>query len=91
MSRPQGHMQGQPKTNPKDHMNAITLRSGRELESPPMPMSKARREIDNEGDAAREASIEIPNERAHTENSQEVRDELVSPPVKPYKPPVPYP
>jgi len=34
LSRPQGHLLGQPKTNPKGHMNAITLRSGKELESP---------------------------------------------------------
>jgi len=40
-----------------------------------MPMRKERREIDNEGDASREAPIEIPSERAHTEKTQEVRDE----------------
>jgi len=55
-------------------MNAITLRSGRELESPPMPMREERREIDNEGDTARKTPIEIPSERTHTEKTQEVRD-----------------
>jgi len=54
-------------------------------------MRKARRETDNEGDTAREGPIEIPSERADTEKTQEVRDEYVSPPGKPYKPLVPYP
>jgi len=58
LSRPQGHLPGPPETNPKGQMNAITLRSGRELESPPMPMREERRETDDEGDAARAA----PNE-----------------------------
>jgi len=34
LSMPQGHLSGQPKTNPKGHMNAITLRSGKELLCP---------------------------------------------------------
>jgi len=38
-------------------MNAITLQSGRELESPPMPIREERRETYDEGHAAKEASI----------------------------------
>jgi len=44
-----------------------------------MPMREERSETDNEGDAAREVPIEIPSGRAHTERTQEVRDEPVSP------------
>ena len=69
MSRSQGRLPGQPKTNPKGKMNAIILRSGRELESPLMPMREERREIDDEGDASREAPIEIPSEGANTEKT----------------------
>ena len=91
LSRPQGHLSGQPETNPKGQMNTITLRSGRELESPPMPVREERRETDDEGDAAKEAPIEPSSERVHTERTQEIGAEQVSPPVKPYTPPVPYP
>jgi len=34
LSRPQGHLSGQPEANPKGHMNAITLRSGKQLDEP---------------------------------------------------------
>ena len=91
LSRPQGHLPGQPETNPKGQMNAITLLSDRELESPPMPMREERRETDNEGAVDKEAPTEIPNKRVHTEMTQEVRAEHVSPLVKLYKPLVSYP
>ena len=56
-----------------------------------MPMREDRRETDNEDDVAKKVLIETPSERVHTERTQEVHAEHVSPPVKPYKPPVPYP
>jgi len=34
LSRPQGHLLGQPEVNPKGHMNAIILRSGKQLGEP---------------------------------------------------------
>ena len=68
-------MPGQPETNPKGQMNAITVRSDRELESPPRPMREERREIDNEGDAVRKALIEPFIERVHTKRTQEIRAE----------------
>ena len=34
LSRPQGHLLGQPEANPKGHMNAITLQSGKQLDEP---------------------------------------------------------
>ena len=43
LSRPQGHLLGQSETNPKGQMNAITLRSGRELEGPVVPMREEKR------------------------------------------------
>jgi len=47
LSRPPGHLPGQLETNPKGHMNAITLRSGKELESPHMPMREDTRKVDS--------------------------------------------
>ena len=38
LSRPQRHLLGQREPNPKGQMKVITLRSGRELEGPSMPM-----------------------------------------------------
>ncbi|XP_020259787.1 uncharacterized protein LOC109836335 [Asparagus officinalis] len=35
-SRPSGMLPGQPETNPKDHVNAISLRSGKQYEGPKM-------------------------------------------------------
>ena len=54
LSRPQGYVSGQPETNLKGQMNAITLQSGRELEGPPMLMRENRRELDNKEDAETE-------------------------------------
>ena len=62
-------MPGQPEANPKGQMNAITVQSGKELESPPMPMREERRETDDEGDAAREALIEPSSEGVYTEKT----------------------
>jgi len=72
-------------------MNSITLRSGRELESPQMHMREDKREVHNEEDIEKEVPIETPSEKVYTERTQEVRAEHVLPLVKPYKPPVPYP
>jgi len=91
LSRPQGHLRGQPETNPEGQMNAITLWSGRELESPPMPMRGNCRETNNEDDVVKEVPIDTRSKRVHTERAQEVQAEHVSPPMKPYKPPMPYP
>jgi len=55
-----------------------------------MPMREGR-EVDNEEDNEKEVPIEAPSEKVHTERTQEVQAEHVSPLVKPYKPPVPYP
>ena len=62
LSKPQGHLLGQPETKSKGQMNAIPLRSGRELESPPMPMREDKKEVDNEDDNKKEVPIETPSE-----------------------------
>jgi len=48
LSGPQMHLPSQPETNPKAHMNAITLRNGMELESPQIPKREDKREVDSE-------------------------------------------
>ena len=67
-------------------MIAITLRSGKELESPQMPMREDRRELDSVEDVEKETPTETPSEQL-----KEGQLEHVSPPMKPYKPLVPYP
>lgn len=91
LSRPQGHLPGQPETNPKDQMNAITLRSGKELDGPPSPMRKDKGEIEDEGSARKQVPIAAPSERAQIEKPKEVEAENTPFPTKPYKPSVPYP
>ena len=73
LSRPHGHRPSQLKTNPKGQLNAITMQSGRELESPPIPMREERRETHDEGDTAKEALIEPSSEGVHTERTQEIK------------------
>jgi len=72
-------------------MNAITLRSGKEFEGPPMPQREDSREVDCESDVEKEVPPEISSERTHTEKTTEAQVEDVSLPMKPYKPPVSYP
>jgi len=43
-------------------MNAITLRSGKEPESPQMPIREDRREVDNGEDVDKEDPMETPSE-----------------------------
>ena len=72
-------------------MNAITLRSGKELESPHMPMREDKREVDSGEDVEKEHPMETPSKKVHIEKPKEIPVEHASPPVKPYKPTVPYP
>ena len=91
LSRPPGHLPGQPETNPKGQMNVITLRSGKELESPQVPRRDDRSEADSVGDFEKEVPTETPRERAPIEKTTDAQVENVAPPLQPYKPPVPYP
>jgi len=56
-----------------------------------MSKREDRREIDSKDSVKKEFPVKIPSESFHPENSKEVQVEHVSPPVKPYKPPIPYP
>jgi len=48
------------------------LRSGKELESPQMPMRENRREVKNESGIGKEVPTETPSKRVQTEKSEEV-------------------
>ena len=49
ISSPQGHFPGQPATNPKGQINAISL-SERELEGPKVAMREDKSEVEEKGD-----------------------------------------
>jgi len=66
-------------------MNVITLRSGKELESPQVPMREDGREVDDEGNVKMEAPTETPSGRVQTEKSKETQAKHISPLMKPYK------
>jgi len=53
-------------------MNAITLRSGKELGGPQMPMREDEREVDDEGVVEKEVPTKTPSERAYVKKSKEV-------------------
>ena len=72
LSRPPGHLPGQPETNPKGHINAITLRSGKELESPYMSKSQDTREVDSGEDVEKDHPMETPSEKVQTEKPKEI-------------------
>ena len=43
-SRPQGSLPSNTETNPKEQMNAIMLRSGKQLEDPPKEVKEAKKD-----------------------------------------------
>jgi len=73
LSRPQRHLPSQPETNREGQMNAITLRSGEELECPQILIKKDKREIDSGDDAKKEVPIEALCERVQAEKTKEVQ------------------
>ncbi|XP_020263045.1 uncharacterized protein LOC109839026 [Asparagus officinalis] len=77
-SRPSGMFPGQPETNPKGSINAITLRSGKELEGPMMR--------NDHKDVVDENEKLVSSEKEH---SSEKVERYVAP--APYKPPLPFP
>ncbi|XP_020263244.1 uncharacterized protein LOC109839226 [Asparagus officinalis] len=83
-SRPSGMLPGQPETNPRGHVNAITLRSGKQYEGPKM------KEYDGGNGHHEEKSkivIDVDNETQMQE--EEKVEKYVAP--APYKPPLPFP
>jgi len=59
-------------------MNAITLRSGKDIKSPHMPMREDRREVDSGEDVKKEHPMETLTEKVHTEKSKEIPTEHAS-------------
>jgi len=76
LSRPQGHLPGQPETNPRGHVNAVsTVRDDLE-ESPVMVLQEAV-----------SAPVSVGTERHQTEGrSTPVEMESPAPPICPYQP-----
>ena len=81
-SRPQGSLPSNTETYPKEQMNAITLRNGRQLEDPP-------KEVKEVG----EDNIEQIKDTTRTSEtaSAEIPQSQQSAPVKAYIPPIPFP
>ncbi|XP_065617480.1 uncharacterized protein LOC112003412 [Quercus suber] len=86
-------------TNPKEHVNAISLRSGRTYEEPKVTNAKQDEAVDNEESKMKEAESEMKeveqaektkeNERASKfKKSKEVTFETYSPSI--YDPPIPF-
>lgn len=87
-------------TNPKEHVKAISLRSGRTYEEPKVTNAKQDEAVDNEESKMKEAESEMKeveqaektkeNERASkSKKSREVTFETYSPSI--YDPPIPFP
>ncbi|XP_023892547.2 uncharacterized protein LOC112004530 [Quercus suber] len=87
-------------TNPKEHVKAISLRSGRTYEEPKVTNAKQDKAVDNEESKMKEAESEMKeveqaektkeNERASkSKKSREVTFETYSPSI--YDPPIPFP
>ena len=76
--RPQGQLPGQTEANPKGQINAVTLRSGKQLEDPKVVDLKQKGKV-----------VEEPEEVVIQEKEQEEVPKYVPPP--PFKPPLPFP
>nr|ABD63187.1 hypothetical protein 20.t00039 [Asparagus officinalis] len=72
---------GQPETNPKESINVITLRSGKELETP--MMRSDHRDVGDESEKL------VTSEKEHIGEKGEKVERYVAP--APYKPPLPFP
>ncbi|KAL2923801.1 DNA damage-inducible protein 1 [Bienertia sinuspersici] len=80
-SKAPGQFPGNTEQPPKDHINAVTLRSGKELEDPSLR------------EAPKQVAEEIIEPKKVTEmgcDKEEVNEHDATP-IEPYKPPVPYP
>ncbi|XP_020258775.1 uncharacterized protein LOC109835201 [Asparagus officinalis] len=74
----------QPKTNPRSHVNAITLRSGKQYERPKMKENDG---VDGHHEEKNKNVIDVDNE---TQTQEEEKVEKYVAPA-PYKPPLPFP
>ncbi|XP_050908905.1 uncharacterized protein LOC127122647 [Lathyrus oleraceus] len=90
IASPTGAFSGQPQPNPKGHTNAITLRSGTELDEPTDPRIQNPAMYENSGKGSEK--VYEPTNDGKADESGEAKDKeppYVPPP--PYKPLVPYP
>ena len=80
-----GKLPSQPEINPREGVNAITLRSGKQLST-----SEPRKEESEKDSELEKEEIEV-SEIKPTENSKKTKEEerYVSPPA--YQPPLPFP
>jgi len=86
---PAGTFPGQPQPNPKGHVNAVTLRSGTELDNNPAAVRVRSRDEEKAKDPVSE-----PVDVGETSKSQEVTEKETEKPYvppPPYKPSIPYP
>ncbi|XP_052189942.1 uncharacterized protein LOC127799752 [Diospyros lotus] len=104
-SRPQGSLPSNTETNPREEANAIMLRSGQELQDPPIaiePMRKQEGMIQGEVLPPRESyetklkeaetTQRRPNQmKAKCEYEWSPKIKFSNPNVKPYVPPLPFP
>ncbi|XP_057248223.1 uncharacterized protein LOC125492319 [Beta vulgaris subsp. vulgaris] len=88
LSKPSGQLPGQTEPNPKGHINAISLRSGKELPEPTRRVTEQK----NTAKEVIELSEEVQGKTGLEEEAKETeKKEPIVTPIAPYKPPVPFP
>ncbi|XP_057248121.1 uncharacterized protein LOC104896404 [Beta vulgaris subsp. vulgaris] len=88
LSKPSGQLPGQTEPNPKGHINAISLRSGKELQEPTRRVT----EHHNTAKEVIELSEEVQEKTGLEDEAKKTKkEEPTVIPIKPYKPPVPFP
>jgi hypothetical protein len=93
---PAGTFPGQPQPNPKGHINAIMLRSGKELQDPPAGIVRSHDlgkvvEKDTTKDTWSESMIVDSGQTLKSKKAGENEKETPYVPPPPYKPPIPFP
>ncbi|KAI5419186.1 hypothetical protein KIW84_043384 [Lathyrus oleraceus] len=96
IAAPTGTFPGQPQPNPKCHANAITLRSGTELDGPANPRLQNPAMYQNSGKVTETITTnDQPEEQKdkgeEDKNEEAIEKEKTYVPPPPYKPPIPYP
>ncbi|XP_050895739.1 uncharacterized protein LOC127102413 [Lathyrus oleraceus] len=90
IAAPAGAFPGQLQPNPKGHANAITLRSGTKLDEPVDPRLQNPTMYQNSGKGTEK--VNEPTNDGKEDKSGEAEDkETPYVPMRPYKPPIPYP
>ena len=82
LSRPQGHLPSQPRTNPKGYVNAISVVDEEFGESPVMVLQEV---------TTAPSSVGAGGGKKEAESLSSTEKPSPSPPIRPYQPLVPYP